>query len=1111
MPDAHTSGAAVEMRHDADETDDGHDREMEALRELMKSNNVDAAQKKLAEIYEAAIADGHIDEDEQRQIDEARAELKLIVQRKKELENRIWFKENSRPSKPRFAWKFHDWDAGRSKDALLEGWSIIRKEQRDSEQNASAQTNSGDCVGFTDEIFHALLKQPAQRLDTEINKIAFLLARSKSLQHLSQRDLHRLAKVATVHHHKRGDFVFRAGENADRVYLIESGRCKSFAYDQEQLTRLKPESTYDDAAIIKPSVLHGDEAAEANFETQSSGRDLTALGTKPQGQFPSPGTPLLSSVRAKNMLQLSSLRVHGTSVKMHMRGASTLDKANWQSVRLSADERGLMFAENLTCLGDGDPTIMGHVSSIKHADQVAAVGTVRDIRRVEEVKLRIFPFVLRIEFLNGDLACFAFDQHAELEIWAKHLRRFQDDMDAVLHALVKTLNNSLVLFEGDLFGADEMLRPNPIQAQCDPRSSTVMCLTDVRLLVLGRMDFLTIVEKKPVFSLPERLETLSLSGIIPLRNRDALFRAGRAMVPVTVPAHQMICRAGMPVGFVYIVLRGFVSVCDDNLEPLTHDGDSVTVGSRVYISRVRRIHKLGAGEAFGHLDAASQDCVYSTTLIADTTSIVFRLPVKIFLECSEGHDAADNQEQARTSGDNLALQVTMKAGFAAQQLQHAYHDQRNATPSLHELLGLHSGDSFKPAPGSKRLQMHGFTQQADANSEEVDVPSNRRADIVTVDPTIRTESINHGQGREESASPIGMNADKIDLFRRQFRQPPAFRPPKSPPKHTNKNKSGEIAINLPVLDLTKFLKKAHSDDAEEDEAEFNAFGVDESCRGIVRSLREIAEFRNPQKRTLSQRVKKLVRNDGGEPSTGSGGRIESKLDGLLHSPAFLEKGGMLSADLLLRVDRLANRPQQVVEDTLRYMLRDLAVSPGGILVYPGSRTAEAFRTGFVKFDNPTDLQSAISRVQRMGMLAQESTIDELATFHMMQEEHSDNVSMARPLSKPPRPPMSARGVLQGSRVRSAFTSAQSTRNSSTRPSSSARVPALTARGHSTSLAARPNTASSGAARPLRPQTAPTASESPFQLINEWQQQIIRPGTTAIPRVRVRYRTGEEKP
>ena len=93
--------------------------------------------------------------------------------------------------------------------------------------------------------------------------------------------------------------MFRAGENADRVYLIESGRCKSFAYDQEQLTRLKPESTYDDAAIIKPSVLHGDEAVEANFETQSSGRDLTALGTKPQGQFPSPGTPLLSSVRAR--------------------------------------------------------------------------------------------------------------------------------------------------------------------------------------------------------------------------------------------------------------------------------------------------------------------------------------------------------------------------------------------------------------------------------------------------------------------------------------------------------------------------------------------------------------------------------------------------------------------------------------------------------------------------------------------------------------------------------------------------------------------------------------------------------------------------------------------
>jgi hypothetical protein len=48
----------------------------------MAANDVDAAEKKLQEIIDAAMEDGNIDEEEQKQIDEAKRELEKLRMRK---------------------------------------------------------------------------------------------------------------------------------------------------------------------------------------------------------------------------------------------------------------------------------------------------------------------------------------------------------------------------------------------------------------------------------------------------------------------------------------------------------------------------------------------------------------------------------------------------------------------------------------------------------------------------------------------------------------------------------------------------------------------------------------------------------------------------------------------------------------------------------------------------------------------------------------------------------------------------------------------------------------------------------------------------------------------
>lgn len=66
--------------------EDEMEREMAALQKLLEANDVDAAEEKLQKIITDAEADGHIDEDEQKQIDDAKSELEAMRQRRAEAE-----------------------------------------------------------------------------------------------------------------------------------------------------------------------------------------------------------------------------------------------------------------------------------------------------------------------------------------------------------------------------------------------------------------------------------------------------------------------------------------------------------------------------------------------------------------------------------------------------------------------------------------------------------------------------------------------------------------------------------------------------------------------------------------------------------------------------------------------------------------------------------------------------------------------------------------------------------------------------------------------------------------------------------------------------------------
>jgi CRP-like cAMP-binding protein len=548
------------------------------------------------------------------------------------------------------------------------------------------------------------------------------MAEHPAFHHLPQKTLHKLAKVVVLEQHQAGDFVYRMGEPAERVYFIVSGSCESFLYSPEDIKFFKasqkgkeaPQATPLDSLLIRRK---GSKDLFAQVATpldsmlirRKGSKDLFASSAakKRKEQAASDPNPLVYGVRARSMLKLSSLSPRSIRVQMLRRGAMTLDSNNWVSVQLSTDQMGTINAEPLGLHGrlgpfssnedqGPDDTLHGCRNERKNG-----IGVMREVWRAEELSVAKFEYMLRIEFVHGNLSCFCFDTEDERRDWARHLKIFRNEEDTIPRAFISTRSADAELLQGDVFGEEEMTVSNSIEAQTGCRKRTVLCKTDTMLLVLGRMDFLNIIEKQPIFTLHERLETTKLSGIFLPGDYKSLFIAARALVPMTLSADTVICRANTRVEFVYIVFRGFVSTCSDELElqaqPSEASSSSSSSSCSTYTSQIRRVKKLCVGEAFGHLDALKPQGTFVQTVIADTTAVLLQLPVGIYLECykcsSNGNAGA--VARAASTQDDLkdhpaAHSVSSKVGTAAMHLEMLVRDPNTVAPSIDALLNAHT-------------------------------------------------------------------------------------------------------------------------------------------------------------------------------------------------------------------------------------------------------------------------------------------------------------------------------------------------------------------------------------------------------------------------------------
>ena len=1009
-------------------------------------------------------------------------------------------------------------------------------------------------------MLHSLLKQPAQRTEREIIKIRFLLAKHPAFQHLGEKALHKVSRSVTVEQHRAGDIVYRLGEPVERVYFVESGSCEQYRITPEDLKFLRapvqpersgrpvraahgPGSEDQETDVLKLFIAGGPQE-QAEYSAHSEA-ERTLLHMKHQqearllyrevhhehvsaahtAEASRPDPPLLYSTRARSMLKLSGLAVPLCRVWMLKRGAATLDEANWVSMLLDVDDEGVIHAQSAPGRRACGPLSLDY-SPDRGADGLSpseeAVGSLREVWRVEQFSLKAFKHTLRVEFTRGDFLCVCFETDDMQTMWAKHLRVFRDAEDQVTRTLIAKRRADSVFIAGDVFGAEEMRKPNPIEAQSSPRDATVICKKDALLFVLQRFDFLCTIEKSPIFSLQERIETLKLACILPTTGARSLFKAARALQPEQYLLNQVVCRAGMRAQTVYVVFRGFASICEDNLQlQVNQDRGSLTERGSTYNSRVRRVEKLGVGDAFGHLDAVSENCVYQHTLIADTNkTVILRLPLAIFLECWEGEDDQEADPESlqadQQHSEPDARHVRRKVGTAANHLERAVKDPLKKTPTIGQMLEVH--DARPPrVPVPKRVhRAAAFESEAPTSLDELLAPARaspssfENEDLFPppdpdsrVDMAVCTEIQSEEPGFDRYlllclvvacatsdvcsvcalvclrlrtkcefvsfiCARMGrdvMDSQKIDVIRRQFRIAP-----RSARQATGKKLPPWRGVcdfqpkqpSLPMLDLTRFIKYAHTDDQEDDEAGFKEFGLGEDCRDVVRSLRKVVQWRAPKQRTASQRIKDLVID-------------KQSLQGRTEATSRVAAVPAMATDLVLRIDQLPGTSGKYTEDSIRYVLRELAIMPGGILVYPDLQDGNT--TAFVKFDNVEDLHSGLSQVLRLGMFAQESTVDELATFHVLYTVKKAARPQASATPNTSRPSTSSHTMLQGSRLRSSHSerTLRSPRHRAT--PCKARVPDLAAVGSS------------------RPWTAPTSVEPPLQIAASWQRAPQRPGTT----------------
>ena len=561
------------------------------------------------------------------------------------------------------------------------------------------------------DLLHSLLKQPAQRTEREIIQIRFLLCKHPAFQHLGEKALHTVSRAVTIEQYRAGDIVYRLGEPVERVYFMESGRCEQYRITPEELkfleapvpkNELAPHAA-DKGRPARRGALKGDEMRSSAFQVF----------------LESPAPPLLYSVQARSMLALSAtvLALPCCRVWMLKRGAATLDQANWVSLMLDVDGEGMIRAQDATRVPAVGPfsADYGRERCLDRLSPPAnVVGSIREVWRVEEFSLGAFNYIVRVEFTRGDFLCVSFESGGMRKTWVEHLKSFRDAEDQVTRTLIAKRRSDAAFIAGDLFGAEEMRNPNPIEAQISPRDATVLCKTDAVMFVLRRFDFLCAIEKSPIFSLQERISTLKLACILPPTSTSSLFKAARALQPEQYLLNQVVCRAGMRVEAVYVVFRGFASICEDNLKlQVQQDQGSLNERGSTYTSRVRKVEKLGVGDAFGHVDAVSEDCIYQHTLVADTNkTVILRLPLAIFLGCWEEANPVDEEGDPAEQG---ARHVPGKVGTAASHLLKSVKDPRNKTPTIAQMLEMHSSRVPQP-PVSKRTQHRRTAFESEATS-----------------------------------------------------------------------------------------------------------------------------------------------------------------------------------------------------------------------------------------------------------------------------------------------------------------------------------------------------------------------------------------------------------
>ena len=104
-----------------------------------------------------------------------------------------------------------------------------------------------------------------------------LLANSEIFRDLSDDELAKVAQIAEVRALKWGEFVFREGDDGDRLYLIVKGAVRISrdvpGTGEEAITVLKKGACFGEMAMLDPSTRSADAIVDSRCELVTIARD----------------------------------------------------------------------------------------------------------------------------------------------------------------------------------------------------------------------------------------------------------------------------------------------------------------------------------------------------------------------------------------------------------------------------------------------------------------------------------------------------------------------------------------------------------------------------------------------------------------------------------------------------------------------------------------------------------------------------------------------------------------------------------------------------------------------------------------------------------------------